>query len=125
MPASPSFGRMVALAAKADESYALRQFCYARVRFAHNIHVSLGMIDDLHRGFESAFGIPLAVAPMPGDLIQIFPGQLLWGSAISQQEPLLTQSDIDAFLKRIQGRLFSDRLLGTRCQQPRVLLRAR
>jgi hypothetical protein len=55
-------------------------------------------IDDLHRRFESAFGIPLAVVPMPGDLIQIFPGQLLWGSAISQQEPLLTQSDIEAFL---------------------------
>jgi hypothetical protein len=56
-------------------------------------------INDLHRRFESAFGIPLAVVPMPGDLIQIFPGQLLWGSAISQQEPLLTQSDIEAFLK--------------------------
>lgn len=35
---------------------------------------------------------------MPRDLTQIFPGQLLWGSAISQQEPLLTQSDIEAFL---------------------------
>jgi hypothetical protein len=56
-------------------------------------------IDDLHRGFESAFGIPLGVVPMPGDLIQIFPGQLLWGSAISQQQPLLTQSDIEAFLE--------------------------
>ena len=36
---------------------------------------------------------------MPDDLIQIFPGRLLWGSAISQQAPLLTQSDADEFLK--------------------------
>jgi len=56
------------------------------------------MIDDLYRRFESAFGIPLAFVPMPADLTQIFPGRLLWGSAMSQQEPLLTQSDLEAFL---------------------------
>jgi hypothetical protein len=55
-------------------------------------------IDDLRRQFEAAFGIRLGVVPMPGNLIQIFPGRQLWGSAISKQEPLLTQSDIEAFL---------------------------
>jgi len=56
-------------------------------------------IDDLRRGFEAAFGIPFGVVPMPDDLVQIFPGRPLWGSAISKQEPLLTQSDTEAFLK--------------------------
>jgi hypothetical protein len=56
--------------------------------------------------FQTAFSISLATLPVPAGLVRIFPDGMLFGSAIAQQEPLLTQSDVHKFIEHAREGYF-------------------